>query len=59
MRKRHTYFVSWVVINDMPMYIGNCTFATIVKGEELVQEAINAAKKAHQNAVVLSICKLD
>lgn len=59
MKKYHTYFVSWVATNSIPMHIGNCSFATTRTGEELVKEAIGAAKQAHPDAVVLSIYKLD
>ena len=55
----HTYFISFVSPNDTGFHVGNLTFRTEATGELLVLDAINMAEHEREDAVLISICKVD
>ena len=61
--KKHKYLISYVIPNQHnnpnKLGFGNSTLTSKAKGLLLIDQAIEGAKKADPNAILMSICKVD
>lgn len=57
-KKESTYFVSWIIPNEVPIRIGNSTVQSNLNGNDLVSYIIDAITFKVPGAVVLNIVKV-